>query len=584
MAEALRRRQLTRRQGAKADPRPALMILARLAPTLTLAVLLLPIACGLAGTILPAFGYLPALGGDRLTLRWFSDLFGRPGLAQSVAISVSTGLATTVISLALVFLFVAGWGGTRIFRRLQHLLSPLLAVPHAAAAFGLAFLIAPSGFLFRLVSPWLTGFVRPPDLLIVGDPHGLAMIAGLVVKEVPFLLLVTLAALPQVRFRETERLARSLGYGRVAGFAYLLAPALYAQVRLAVYAVLAYAGSVVDVAAILGPSLPPPLAVRLLNWMNDPHLAMRFVASAGALLQLAATLLTLGVWLAGERLARRLVVAFRDRGVRFRRDGWLRRITLGLVTLSAGTVLVGLAVLALWSVAGLWQFPDAFPSALTGRNWARAFPRILGPLETTLAVAAASALIAILLTIGCLEREVETGRPAGRGALLIVYTPLIVPQISFVFGLEALAVAARVEARFVSLVLVHLVFVLPYVFLSLSDPWRAFDRRYEIAAAALGRRRGEIFFLIRLPMLLRAVLTALAVGFAVSIGQYLPTVLIGAGRLTTVTTEAVALASGENARVIGVYAFLQAVLPFLGFAIASLVPALLFRNRRALGV
>ena len=62
---------------------------------------------------------------------------------------------------------------------------------------------------------------------------------------------------------------------------------------------------------------------------------------------------------------------------------------------------------------------------------------------------------------------------------------------------------------------------------------------------------------VRMPMLLRAILTAAAVGFAVSVGLYLPTLLIGAGRLTTITTEAVALASGGNRRVIGVYAFLQ---------------------------
>ncbi|MET0574369.1 MAG: hypothetical protein ABWZ83_00760 [Mesorhizobium sp.] len=83
-------------------------------------------------------------------------------------------------------------------------------------------------------------------------------------------------------------------------------------------------------------------------------------------------------------------------------------------------------------------------------------------------------------------------------------------------------------------------------------------------------------------MLTRALLTAAAVGFAVSVGQYLPTVLIGAGRLDTITTEAVALASGGNRRVIGVYAFLQMLLPAIGFLVATLLPALIFRHRRAL--
>ena len=83
-------------------------------------------------------------------------------------------------------------------------------------------------------------------------------------------------------------------------------------------------------------------------------------------------------------------------------------------------------------------------------------------------------------------------------------------------------------------------------------------------------------------MLARAALIATAVGFAVSIGQYLPTALIGAGRVPTITTEAVALASGGDRRIIGVYAFIQMMLPFLGFALAGLIPALIFANRRDL--
>jgi putative thiamine transport system permease protein len=135
-----------------------------------------------------------------------------------------------------------------------------------------------------------------------------------------------------------------------------------------------------------------------------------------------------------------------------------------------------------------------------------------------------------------------------------------------------------------ALILAHLIFVLPYVFLSLDDPWRAFDRRYEAIAAGLGKGRWTTLFAIRLPMLARAVLTGAAVGFAVSIGQYLPTVLVGAGRIGTITTEAVALASGGNRRVIGVYAILQMLLPAAGFLVATLIPSLIFRSRRAMRV
>lgn len=559
------------------------MIAARWAPAVTLAALLEPILFGLGGTLLPALGYMPALGGVAVTSAHFSELLHVPGIRASAFMSLAAGLVTTLVSLAIVMLFVAGWSGTRAFRRLQHLVSPLLAIPHAAAAFGLAFLIAPSGYLVRLAAPFL-GIERPPDVLIVHDPLGLAMMAGLVVKETPFLFLVALAALPQVDAPRARMLAATLGYGRVAGFVYLVWPRVYRQIRFAVYAVLAYATSVVDVAMILGPDLPATLSVRLLEWMNDPDLTARFLASAGAILQLGVTLLALLLWLAGERLARWLLRLFRDRGFRAARDRLLRSVALAAVLIDGAVVFAGIALLALWSVSAFWQFPDLLPDGFTLATWQRALPRIVDPLGTTLLVGLISTAIAVVLTVACLEREVETGKRAGDRALLAIYLPLIVPQISFVFGLQLLVQLTPGAPRFAALVLAHLVFVLPYVFLSLADPWRAFDSRYDRIAAALGRSRLSVLFGIRLPMLLRAALTAAAVGFAVSVGQYLPTVLIGEGRLTTVTTEAVALASGGNRRIIGVYAFLQTLLPFLAFAIASLVPTLLFRNRRSLRV
>nr|WP_040584699.1 ABC transporter permease [Mesorhizobium alhagi] len=559
-------------------------MLPRLGPPLAIAVLAGPILFGLAGTILPAFGYLPALGETDFTLAHVEKLAVQPGIVMSGLISLAAGLVTTAVSLGMVMLFVAGWAGTRIFSRIQHLVSPLLSVPHAAAAFGLAFLIAPSGMIARIASPWLTGWERPPDLLIVNDPIGLSMMAGLIVKEIPFLLLIALAALPQVDLLRTRALAASLGYGRIAGFLHGVWPPLYRQMRLAVFAVVAFATSVVDVAAILGPTTPAPLAVRLVGWMNDPELSMRFFASAGALLQLCVTAAALLIWIALERLGAAMLRRLRRSGLRFRRDAWLRRAAIAAMVAVAITVLAGLAALAIWSFAGLWQFPGALPETFTAKTWMKTAPRLAAPLSVTLIVAALSTALAIALTLLCLMRENETGRIAGRRALLFLYLPLLVPQAAFLFGLQLLFVFTGGVASLPALVLAHLTFVMPYVFLSLSDPWRAYDRRYEAIAAGLGKSRSATLLRVRLPMLSRAILVAAAVGFAVSVGQYLPTVLIGAGRLETITTEAVALASGGNRRVIGVYAFLQMLLPAAGFAVATLVPALVFRNRRAMRV
>ena len=127
----------------------------------------------------------------------------------------------------------------------------------------------------------------------------------------------------------------------------------------------------------------------------------------------------------------------------------------------------------------------------------------------------------------------------------------------FLFGLQFFFFASGTNASWLAVILVHVMFVLPYVFLSLSAPWRAFDKRYEAISAALGKTDWVTLFMVRMPILLRAILAASAVGFAVSVGQYLPTLLVGSGRFATITTEAVALGAGGNRRVIGVYTFLQ---------------------------
>ena len=548
---------------------------------LVLALIGLPILAGLAGTVGPAFGLLPALGGDHLTLDHFADLAAQPHLLRSSLISFATAIVTTGVSLVIVMLFTAGYAGTRMFSRIQHLVSPLLAIPHAAAAFGLAFLVAPSGLAMRLVSPGLTGYGSPPDWLVPQDPLALTMMAGLIVKEMPFLFLVTLAALPQVPLIQARHLSASLGYGRVQGFLISVWPLLYRQIRLPVFAVLAYASSVVDVAMILGPALPAPLAVRITEWMADSDLRMRFLASAGALLQLALTVAAMVTWLALEQIGSFLLRRMSVSGVRRTDDRLLRRSACATMALSAVLVFLGLLVLFVWSIAGLWPFPAMLPDSVTLQPWMRALPQAGVAIATTISLAGSSAAIALLLAIGLMW---QGGHRNGHAMGSVLYLPLIVPQLCFVFGLQILSVSLGFDASFPLLLFVHLIFVLPYVALSLSQPWQALDRRYETLAAGLGKSPLQILLHVRLPMLTRACLTAFAVGFAVSAGLYLPTLLIGAGRIVTITTEAVALSSGGDRRAIGVYALLQTLVPFGGFLIASLVPHLLFRDRRAMRI
>ena len=554
--------------------------LLRLAPRATLLLLSAPVLAGLAGTIAPAFRE-----GDPFGHGAFAALADWPGLERAIWLSLGTGLVATAISLAITLLVVATLADTALFVALRRLLSPLLAIPHAAAALGLAFVISPSGWVARAFSPWATGWTSPPDLLILNDPWGATLTLGLITKEVPFLLLMTLASLPQTDAQRRMAVAASLGYGRVSGFVFAVLPSLYQQLRLPVYAVLAYAMTSVEMAMILGPTLPPTLSVQITHWMTDPGMSHRGTAAAAALVQLVVVVAALLIWHLAERGGRFAVLRAAGSGQRLvSLDPMLRALAASGGLAVAGMLIAGLIGLAVWSFAGIWQFPAVMPESLSMESWMKSGPDLRSTVGVTATIALLATAAALGLVLACLEAEQRFGISADQRALWLLYLPLIVPQIAFVPGLQVLALGVGADSNLLSVAAAHLVFVLPYVFLSLGPAYRAWDGQLALAAAALGAAPAGVFWRLRLPMLAAPVLTAVAVGLSVSVGQYLPSLLIGGGRVETLTTEAVAVASGGNRRVIGAYGLMQMLLPFLGFAVALAVPRWLFRNRAGMRV
>ena len=553
-----------------------------IAPTLTVLAFGLPILAGMLGTLLPAFGYLPAVGGTTISVAPWHALVDAPGFATALQLTLVTGWGAALLSLLFAVAIVAFVHHRRWALRLGEAMAPMLAMPHSALAIGLAFLIAPSGWLVRWVSPGLTGWYIPPDVSTVGHPSGWPLIVALLLKEVPYLVLMLLAALNQVPARAHVAMARSLGYGPVQAWFDVVLPQVYTQIRLPVYAVLAFSLSVVDVALILGPSNPPTLAVLAVRWFSDPDTRWVFPAAAAATLLLGVVAASVLLWHGGERV---IGHAFRVRlahGVRSRCSHALA----GAATV-AGTALLAAAVLAmlgigLWSFAAQWRYPDALPSSWTVANWERQASSLALPALTTLVVGAASTVIALILVLACLEHETQARRRRTSNSLWLLYLPLLVPQVAFLFGLQVLLVRIGADGRLLAVIAAHLVFVLPYLFLSLADPWRSFDERYARTATSLGASRWRVFWRIKLPILLKPVLMACAVAFAVSVGQYLPTLFAGSGRVATLTTEAVTLSSGADRRVIGTWALLQAAFPLFVFVAAAWVPRMLYRHRKGL--
>lgn len=503
----------------------------------------------------------------------WNELLQAPRLAAAMGMTLWTGLASTLLAWGLSAWLISKAFGRPWWQALVRRLGFLLAVPHAAFAVGLVFLIAPSGWILRVFSPWLTGWEQPPPIATSQDAFGLGLIAMLVFKEVPFLLWAAATQLQRddtgARWLREQQAAQTMGYSAEAAFWRVVWPQLRGRLLWPLLAVLAYGLTVVDAALIAGPSSPATLAVRTWTWLQDADAATHSVGAAAAwlltaLVALCAALLWL--WLRHAAQATGSLTHGR-RGFERPQAVGLASIGLGAAAWSAFLLayLAVLLALAVGSVSGVWPFPQFWPSSLSWEAWAAVWGsgRSIG---MTLALAASSAAIGLVWAIAWLE----TAPPRWDAALRkLLYLPLLLPGVLWVVGLHRLALDAGLTGQFAGVLLTHVLAVLPYSLIALSPAYLGFDPRYAQVSAALGKGRWSYLLRVKWPLLRQSLLATFAVGFAVSVAQFLPTLYVGEGRIVTVTTEAVTLSSGGQRSLVAAFAWLQWLLPALVFGLAA---------------
>lgn len=536
-----------------------------------------PVLAGAGLTALAALGWQPGQGGapgPDPGLGLMAATLAAPGVGRGLAVSMISGVGAALIALGLsvpMAFWLAGGGDSTGARQLParaaRWLAPMVALPHAGFAVGLAFLIAPSGWVARGLAAVL-GWQVPPDVATLGDPWGIALMAGLVLKELPFLLLVSLAALAAAGdWRGQMRAGQASGYRRGQVWRLVLWPQLWPALRLPMAIVLGYGLSVSDMALILGPSHPPSLAVQALRLYAQPDLGG---IGPGAVLSLA----ILGLWggavglgLGIERLVAGPARAAMRRALRGPRRGprpsgpATGAIFFAALAGISAAVLIGLA---LWSVATRWPFPAVLPAGVSPALWMRG--DWAAPLARSLWIGLAATAACLVLTLAVLEAESRARARLGLGALIAA--PLVLPQIGFLQGLTTAFLWLGLPPGAGAVIWASVVLGFPYALLLLAGPWHGLPPELTRSAASLGASPGRVLIRIRLPLLARPLALCAATVFAVSLGQYLAVLLPGAGRVPTLATEAVALASGADRRLAAQMALLQSALPLAAFALA----------------
>lgn len=272
------------------------------------------IVIGLFGTGL-ASAFLESMT-DRatgaMTARAYSAVLRDEEFRASLALTMWVSTVSTALATA------AGVGIALLIARLTAgrsltyaLLQAPMAVPHLAMSIALLMLIAPSGWIARVMNA--AGLVSDPASLpaLVYDRYGIGIILAYLAKEIPFIAVVTTALLARIG-PEYERVAATLGASRWQRLWHVTLPMLAPGVTSAALMVFAFVFAAFETPFLLGRPYPAMLSVVAQRRYLSLDLNDRPDAIAWALIMTALAALVIWAYLTLSR-----TIAGRSRPVVF---------------------------------------------------------------------------------------------------------------------------------------------------------------------------------------------------------------------------------------------------------------------------
>ena len=173
----------------------------------------------------------------------------------------------------------------------------------------------------------------------------------------------------------------------------------------------------------------------------------------------------------------------------------------------------------------------SFNSARTGAVWqgfTLSWYQRLIHNEALMSSAARSLVIAATSTVGSvvigtmtalvMERRYFRGKPLWDALL---YMPVIIPEIVAGVSLLLFFAAVRMERGFFTLLVAHIAFSMPFVYITVRARLADFDRSVEEAAQDLGADELKTFWNVTLPLLMPGIVSGALLAFTLSIDDFI---------------------------------------------------------------
>jgi ABC-type spermidine/putrescine transport system permease subunit II len=222
-------------------------------------------------------------------------------------------------------------------------------------------------------------------------------------------------------------------------------------------------------------------------------------------------------------------------------------VPAGLSVVALGTIgflLVPMLVVVVLSFSSgqLLEFPPPGVSL----KWYRAFladRELVDSLYLSLWIALWSSTLALVMGTAAAYALGRHAFPGRRLAQVLFVAPLIIPYVVLALGLLRLFALLRIRGTVASIVIGHVVILLPFVVLLVLPAFALLGRSVEEAAVTLGANRLVTFFRITAPLIKRNLLAAWVFAFIVSFDEFVVAYFLSGPLSTTLPVKMYAMLS-----------------------------------------
>jgi len=202
------------------------------------------------------------------------------------------------------------------------------------------------------------------------------------------------------------------------------------------------------------------------------------------------------------------------------------------------TILAPMVILLFWTFASRWPWPNLLPATYSLRAikevfapHTKVFQTLVSSILLSLSVAVLSAVIATMTA-----RALNFYDFAGKSLIdFFSIAPILVPGTVFAMGIHVVFIKMSLADTVIGVIIVHLIYTLPYSINIMRDLTESIGEQMELQAYVLGASPLKSFIYITLPLLTPGIMASISMAYIASFSQYFLTLLIGGGRVKTIS-------------------------------------------------